>query len=117
MLHGAGVAMAFKIRGETRCSVTYIGDGGTSEGAFYEAINLAGARALPAVFVIVNNGWAISVPIEQQTATKTLAQKAIAAGIPGSSGRRQRRHRRPPHRQRGARRERVAATARQSSRR
>ena len=46
-------------------------------------INLAGARALPAVFVIVNNGWAISVPIESQTATQTLAQKAIAAGIPG----------------------------------
>jgi pyruvate dehydrogenase E1 component alpha subunit len=83
ILHGAGVAMAMKIRGEKRCSVTYIGDGGTSEGAFYEGINLAGARALPAVFVIVNNGWAISVPIEHQTATKTLAQKAIAAGIPG----------------------------------
>ncbi len=83
MLHGAGVAMAFKIKGEPRCSVTYVGDGGTSEGAFYEAINLAGARCLPAVFVIVNNGWAISVPIESQTATRTLAQKAIAAGIPG----------------------------------
>jgi 2-oxoisovalerate dehydrogenase E1 component alpha subunit len=83
ILHGAGVAMAMKIRGEKRCSVTFIGDGGTSEGAFYEGINLAGARALPAVFVIVNNGWAISVPIEHQTATKTLAQKAIAAGIPG----------------------------------
>ena len=83
MLHGAGVAMAMKIRGEKRCSVTYIGDGGTSEGAFYEAINVAGARALPAVFVIVNNRWAISVPIESQTATRTLAQKAIAAGIPG----------------------------------
>jgi pyruvate dehydrogenase E1 component alpha subunit len=83
MLHGAGVAMAFKIRGEPRCSVTYIGDGGTSEGAFYEGINLAGARCLPAVFVVVNNRWAISVPIESQTATRTLAQKAIAAGIPG----------------------------------
>jgi 2-oxoisovalerate dehydrogenase E1 component alpha subunit len=83
MLHGAGAAMAFKIRGEPRCSVTYIGDGGTSEGAFYEGINLAGARALPAVFVVVNNRWAISVPIESQTATRTLAQKAIAAGIPG----------------------------------
>jgi pyruvate dehydrogenase E1 component alpha subunit len=83
MLHGAGVAMAMKIRGEKRCSVTYIGDGGTSEGAFYEGINLAGARALPVVFVIVNNRWAISVPIEHQTATRTLAQKAIAAGIPG----------------------------------
>jgi 2-oxoisovalerate dehydrogenase E1 component alpha subunit len=83
MLHGAGVAMAFKIRGEARCSVTYIGDGGTSEGAFYEGINLAGARALPAVFVVVNNGWAISVPVASQTATLTLAQKAVAAGIPG----------------------------------
>jgi pyruvate dehydrogenase E1 component alpha subunit len=63
--------------------VGYIGDGGTSEGSFYEAMNLAGARNLPVVYVIVNNGWAISVPIEQQTATRTLAQKAIAAGIPG----------------------------------
>ena len=83
MLHGAGIAMAMKIKGENRCSVTYIGDGGTSEGAFYEGINLAGARSLPAVFVIVNNRWAISVPIEHQTATQTLAQKAVAAGIPG----------------------------------
>ena len=83
MLHGAGVAMAMKIRGEARCAVTYVGDGGTSEGAFYEAINLAGARALPAVFVIVNNRWAISVPVERQTAARTLAQKAIAAGIAG----------------------------------
>ena len=83
MLHAAGAAMAFKIRGEQRCAVAFIGDGGTSQGAFYEALNLAGARALPVVFVIVNNEWAISVPIEAQTATRTLAQKAIAAGIPG----------------------------------
>jgi 2-oxoisovalerate dehydrogenase E1 component alpha subunit len=82
-LHAAGAAMAMKIRGEQRCAVTFIGDGGTSQGAFYEALNLAGARALPVVFVIVNNKWAISVPIESQTATRTLAQKAIAAGIPG----------------------------------
>ena len=83
VLHAAGVAMAFKIRNEQRCAVAFIGDGGTSQGAFYEAMNLAGARALPVVFVIVNNKWAISVPIESQTATRTLAQKAIAAGIPG----------------------------------
>jgi 2-oxoisovalerate dehydrogenase E1 component alpha subunit len=83
MLHAAGVAMAMKIRGETRCALAFIGDGGTSQGAFYEAMNLAGARALPVIFVIVNNKWAISVPIESQTATTTLAQKAIAAGIPG----------------------------------
>jgi pyruvate dehydrogenase E1 component alpha subunit len=82
-LHAAGAAMAFKVRKEPRCALSYIGDGGTSEGAFYEAINLAGVRALPIVFVIVNNGWAISVPVAMQTATQTLAQKAVAAGIPG----------------------------------
>lgn len=82
-LHAAGIAMALKVRGEKRCVLTFIGDGGTSQGAFYEALNLAGARALPVVFVIVNNKWAISVPIESQTAARTLAQKAVAAGIPG----------------------------------
>ncbi len=82
-LHAAGAAMAFKVRKEPRCALSYIGDGGTSEGAFYEALNLAGARALPVVFVIVNNGWAISVPVAAQTAAQTLAQKAVAAGIPG----------------------------------
>jgi pyruvate dehydrogenase E1 component alpha subunit len=82
-LHAAGAAMAFQYRGEDRCAVGIIGDGGTSEGAFYEAINLAGVKQLPAVFVVVNNRWAISVPISAQTATETLAQKAIAAGIPG----------------------------------
>ena len=82
-LHAAGAAMAFKLRKRARCAVAYIGDGGTSEGAFYEAINLAGARNLPVVFVIVNNGWAISVPLAAQTAAKTLAQKGVAAGMPG----------------------------------
>jgi pyruvate dehydrogenase E1 component alpha subunit len=81
--HAAGAAMAFSIRKQPRCAVAYIGDGGTSQGAFYEALNLAGARSLPAVFVIVNNGWAISVPVGEQTAAKTLAQKGIAAGVPG----------------------------------
>jgi pyruvate dehydrogenase E1 component alpha subunit len=82
-LHAAGAAMAFKVRKEPRCALADIGDGGTSEGAFYEALNLAGSRALPVVFVIVNNGWAISVPVSEQTAARTLAQKAVAAGIPG----------------------------------
>ena len=82
-LHAAGAAMAFKVKREPRCALAYIGDGGTSEGAFYEALNLAGARKLPVVFVVVNNGWAISVPLKEQTATQTLAQKSIAAGIPG----------------------------------
>jgi pyruvate dehydrogenase E1 component alpha subunit len=82
-MHAAGAALAFRLRGEKRCALAYIGDGGTSEGAFYEALNLAGARSLPVVFVVVNNGWAISLPLAQQTAAQTLAQKGIAAGVPG----------------------------------
>ncbi len=82
-LHAAGAAMAFKLRGEKRCAVASIGDGGTSEGAFYEALNVAGVTKLPMVGVVVNNKWAISVPLEIQTACETLAQKGVAAGIPG----------------------------------
>ncbi len=83
MLHAAGAAMAIKVRGEKRCVLAFIGDGGTSQGAFYEAMNVAGVHSLPVVFIVVNNKWAISVPIESQTACATLAQKAVAAGIPG----------------------------------
>ena len=82
-LHAAGVAFAFKYRNQARVAVTSIGDGGTSEGDFYEAINVAGIWKLPVVFVINNNQWAISVPLSQQTAAQTLAQKAIAAGFTG----------------------------------
>ena len=60
-----------------------LGDGGSSKGDFYEALNAAGVWQLPVVFVIVNNGWAISVPRETQSHAQTLAQKAIAAGIDG----------------------------------
>ncbi|MBK6673501.1 MAG: pyruvate dehydrogenase (acetyl-transferring) E1 component subunit alpha [Proteobacteria bacterium] len=81
--HAAGVAMAFKMRRQPRCAVAYIGDGGTSQGAFHEAINLAGAHRLPVVFVVVNNGWAISVPVAQQTAAQTFAQKGLGNGVPG----------------------------------
>jgi pyruvate dehydrogenase E1 component alpha subunit len=83
MPQAAGAALAFKIRGEPRCAVAFIGEGGTSEGAFYEAINMAGVADLPLVTVIVNNGWAISHPAAAQTRARTFAQKAIAAGIPG----------------------------------
>lgn len=81
--HAAGVAMAFKIRRQPRCAVAYIGDGGTSQGAFHEAVNLAGAQQLPVVFVVVNNGWAISVPASAQTAAATFAQKGLGNGVPG----------------------------------
>ena len=82
-LHAAGIAFAFQYRKEPRVAVVCIGDCGTSEGDFYEALNVAGLWKLPVVFIINNNQWAISVNIQNQTASETLAQKAIAAGISG----------------------------------
>jgi len=81
--HAVGVALAFKLRGEARVAVCVLGDGATSKGDFAEALNVAGVWKVPAVFVINNNRWAISVPVDRQTAAETLAHKAIAAGIPG----------------------------------
>jgi len=81
--HAAGVAMAFQLRHEPRVAVCVLGDGGTSKGDFYEAVNFAGVRHLPVVFVVNNNQWAISVPRSAQTAAATLAQKAVAAGVHG----------------------------------
>ena len=82
-LHAAGAALAFKMRGDEACAVALCGDGATSEGCFYEALNAAGAMKLPILFLVTNNRYAISMPVEGQTAAGTLAQKAIAAGIPG----------------------------------
>jgi len=81
--HAAGVALAFKLRHEKRAALCLFGDGATSKGDFYEALNMAGVWQLPLVMVVNNNQWAISVPRSAQSAARTLAQKAIAAGIPG----------------------------------
>lgn len=81
--HAAGAALAFKLRKQKRAAVAVIGDGGTSQGDFYESLNAAGAYQLPAVFVVANNQWAISVPLAAQTCCQTLAQKAIAGGFEG----------------------------------
>lgn len=81
--HAAGVALAFQLRGEARAAVCLLGDGATSKGDFYEALNVAGVWRLPVVYVVTNNAWAISVPRRAQSAAETLAQKAIAAGVPG----------------------------------
>jgi pyruvate dehydrogenase E1 component alpha subunit len=78
--HAAGVALAFTLRKEPRVAVFVSGDGSTSKGDFYEALNVAGVWRLPVVFVVTNNQWAISAPRSAQTAAATLAQKAIAAG-------------------------------------
>src|SRR6266478_4435930 len=79
----AGVAYAFKLRKEPRVAVCLFGDGATSKGDVWEAMNFAGVQKLPLVFVANNNQWAISVPLKLQTASQTLAQKAIAAGFIG----------------------------------
>jgi pyruvate dehydrogenase E1 component alpha subunit len=81
--HAVGAAYAMKYRSENRAVVSTCGDGATSKGDFYESINFAGAMGLPVVFVVNNNRWAISVPLEKQTAAQTIAHKACAAGIDG----------------------------------
>jgi len=81
--HGTGVGLSLKLRGEDAVAVTFGGDGSTSEGDFHEAVNCAGVFGAKTVFVIQNNQWAISMPLHQQTAAETLAQKAHAYGIPG----------------------------------
>lgn len=79
--HAAGVALAMKLAKEKRVAVAIAGDGATSKGDFYEALNIVGVWELPAVFIINNNQWAISVPRARQTAARTLADKAVAAGV------------------------------------
>ena len=82
-IQAAGVALGLKKRGKKAVAITYTGDGGTSQGDFYEGINFAGAFKAPAIFIVQNNRFAISTPVDKQSAAKTLAQKGVAAGIPG----------------------------------
>jgi len=82
-LHAVGTAWAAKIRGDQLATIVYFGDGGTSEGDFHEAMNFAGVFDAPTVFFCQNNQYAISVPRNRQTRSETIAQKAIAYGLPG----------------------------------
>jgi len=81
-LHATGIAWAFKYRKEERVSVCFFGDGATSTGDMHEAFNWASVLKAPVVFSCMNNSWAISVPLKNQTASETFAQKAIAYGMP-----------------------------------
>ena len=81
--HAAGLAWAMKLRGEDALAITFFGEGATSEGAVHEAMNFAGVLKLPTIFFCQNNHWAISTPRSVQTASPTIAQKAVAYGIPG----------------------------------
>jgi TPP-dependent pyruvate/acetoin dehydrogenase alpha subunit len=79
----AGIALAGRMQKKDIVTMTWIGDGGTSTGAFHEGLNFAAVQRLPMVVVVENNGWAYSTPIRKQTATKNLVDKAAAYGIPG----------------------------------
>ncbi|MGQ0847841.1 MAG: pyruvate dehydrogenase (acetyl-transferring) E1 component subunit alpha [Actinomycetota bacterium] len=83
MVHAVGLAWAARLQAQDRVALTYFGDGATSEGDFHEAMNFAAVFDVPCVFFCQNNGWAISLPREEQTRSETIAQKAIAYGMPG----------------------------------
>lgn len=83
ILHATGIAMGFKLKGEKRVAITYTGDGGSSEGDFYEGLNYAGSFKLPVIYFVQNNGYAITTPYAKQTGAQSIAHKALAAGIRG----------------------------------
>ncbi len=82
-LHAVGVALASKLKGEDAVSLTCTGEGGSSQGDFHEALNFAAIHKLPVVFMIENNGWAISVPLKKQMAIKHVSERAAGYGMPG----------------------------------
>ena len=79
----AGVALSFKLRGEDRVVLVYVGDGATSTGAFHEGINFAAVQKVPLVCIVENNGYAYSTPTARQTAARAFVDKAPGYGIPG----------------------------------
>lgn len=83
MVHAVGTAWASKIKNEPHVSIAYFGDGASSEGDFHESLNFAGVFKTPTIFFCQNNGYAISVPFSQQSASQTIAQRAAAYDIPG----------------------------------
>lgn len=83
VLHAVGLGMAAQYRRRDEVVMTFFGDGATSEGDFHEAVNCAAVYQAPVIFICQNNQWAISVPLARQTLSATLAQKAVAYGIPG----------------------------------
>src|SRR3989338_5880114 len=83
LLYAAGFAWGNKLKKKDIISAVFFGDGATSEGDFHEALNFASVYKLPIIFICQNNHLAISTPLEKQTGSKTIAQKAIAYGIEG----------------------------------
>ena len=79
----AGVTLTFRMRGEQRVGLVYVGDGATSTGAFHEGINFAAVQRCPLVVIIENNGYAYSTPVSRQTAARAFVDKAAGYGVPG----------------------------------
>jgi 2-oxoisovalerate dehydrogenase E1 component alpha subunit len=82
-LHAVGVALAAQTRGERALAIAYVGEGGTSQGDFHEALNFASVHRLPVIFVVENNSYAISVPQSLQMAISNVADRAAGYGMPG----------------------------------
>jgi pyruvate dehydrogenase E1 component alpha subunit len=83
LLHATGIGYSIKYQKKDEVAFTFVGDGGTSEGDFSEALNFAGVWEVPVIFTIQNNQYAISVPVKSQTKSVNLAVKALGFGIPG----------------------------------
>jgi pyruvate dehydrogenase E1 component alpha subunit len=83
IIHAVGLGWAALYRKKDDVAMTFFGDGATSQGDFHEGLNFAAVFQVPVIFVCQNNHWAISVPLSKQTRSKTLAQKALAYGMPG----------------------------------
>ncbi len=81
----AGITLTFKMRGQRRVGLVYVGDGATSTGAFHEGVNFAAVQRLPLVVIVEHNGYAYSTPTARQTAVEQLADKAHAYGIPAKT--------------------------------
>jgi len=81
--HAVGLAHAARLKGDDVVALAMVGDGGTSEGDFHEALNFAAVWQAPVVFLVQNNGFAISVPLAKQTAAPSLAHKGVGYGMPG----------------------------------
>jgi 2-oxoisovalerate dehydrogenase E1 component alpha subunit len=83
ILHAAGIALAARVRGTDQVAITFMGEGSSNQGDVHEGLNFAGIHRLPLIFVVENNGYAISVPASKEIAVEDVASRAAGYGMPG----------------------------------
>lgn len=83
LVHASGIGYSIKYNNQDKIVYAFVGDGGTSEGDFHEAVNFAGVWKVPVIFIIQNNQYGISTPTHMQTASESLAVKSVAYGVKG----------------------------------